>query len=486
MKKVLYLLLAAILVLVVVVFVRTYSFKSKQIKANPIEKLAISPLAKEHMSQAIQIKTVSPENESDFDSIQFDLFNAFLKETYPLTDSLLEHQLFNSYSHLYLWKGADRKLKPAILMAHLDVVPVIEENRKYWKKDPFGGIIENDTLWGRGSIDDKMSVIALMESVEFLLSQGFQPKRDLYFALGHDEEIGGLRGAKTMAEHLNEEGIQAEFVLDEGGSITQGMVPGIGEEVALIGIAEKGFLTLNLSVEIEGGHSSRPGKESAIDLLAGAVHRLKSNPLPAEIVEPQKIFMDYLGPHLNFTSKMAMANKKIFKPLIISAYTESASGNALVRTTTAPTIFNAGVKDNIIPLSAKATVNFRVISGSSIAEVIDHVTKVIDDDRILIDTGKFVVEPSQVSDVNSPNYHHLNYTVAEIFPEVLVVPYLVIGATDSRHFSILTDEIYRFLPVKITENNVKSFHGLNERIPVSDLDNSIRFYVRFIENLDKN
>lgn len=486
MKKVLYFILTALIILIAVVFVRTFSFKSKQIKADPIEKLAISPLAKTHMSRAIQIKTVSPENESDFDSIQFDLFNAFLKETYPLTDSLLDHQVFNAYSHLYLWKGSDRTMKPAILMAHLDVVPVIEENRKYWNQDPFGGLIVQDTLWGRGSIDDKMSVVALMESVESLLKKGFQPKRDLYFALGHDEEIGGLRGAKVMAEHLKEKGIQAEFVLDEGGSITQGMVPGIGEEVALIGIAEKGFLTLNLSIELEGGHSSRPDKESAIDLLAGAVYRLKSNPLPAEIVEPQKIFMDYLGPHLDFTSKMAMANKEIFKPLIINSYAKSASGNALVRTTTAPTIFNAGVKDNIIPLSAKATVNFRVISGSSIADVIDHVKRVIDDDRVVIDTGKFNVEPSEISDVNSPNYHHLNYTVAEIFPKVLVVPYLVIGATDSRHFSILTDEIYRFLPVKITNNNVKSFHGLNERIPVSDLHNSIRFYTRFLENLDKS
>lgn len=318
-------------------------------------------------------------------------------------------------------------------MGHLDVVPVIEENRKYWKRNPFGGEVVQDTIWGRGAIDDKISVIALMEAIEWLQEKNFQPERTYLLALGHDEEIGGLQGARIMAEHLQEQGLQAEFVLDEGGSITRNMIPGLDNDAALVGIAEKGFATLYLSLELEGGHSSMPEKETAIDVMAGAISRLKKNPLPAEISPALESFIDYLGPEMTFVNRMAFANPWLFKPLIISAYEKSSSGNALVRTTTSPTIFNIGVKDNIIPLSAKAIVNFRILSDSSMEEVIEHVKDVVDDERIEISQGKFNTDSSMVSDVNTPNFSALHMTIAQSFPEAKLAPYLVVGATDSRH-----------------------------------------------------
>lgn len=456
--------------------------ESKQIKAEQVLKIALDPAVVDHFSTALKIRTVSPAHPKDFDSIQFDAFNTYLKTTFPRSDSLLEHHTFNRYSHLYHWKGTDEQLAPIVLMGHLDVVPVIDENRKYWKEDPFGGIIEQDTLWGRGAIDDKVSVIAIMESLEHLLKEGFRPARDLYIAIGHDEEIGGLNGAKTIAAYLEEQGVKPAFVLDEGGSLISGMIPGIDGSVALIGVAEKGFVSLELSVEMEGGHSSMPANETAIDVLSKAIYTLKSNPFPTQISPAIESFLSYLGPEMPFVNKMAFANIGLFKPLIINVYESSPSSNALIRTTTSPTIFNSGVKENIIPLSAKATVNFRILSGTSIAEVISFVKTTIDDERIAVKEGSFNSEPSAVSDVDGHGFETIHKSIAQIFPEVIVSPYLVVGATDSRYFNTLSDQVYRFSPIRITKSNIKSFHGLNERIALVEYENAIRFYVQLIKN----
>ncbi len=482
LKRILLRLILLVVVAAVFILFRTFSTESKQLAELAPLPTDIRPGSLERFSQALQIKTVSPESKADFDSIQFQEFNRFLADSYPLIDSLLAHQTFNGFSHLYTWQGSNPDLKPAVLMGHLDVVPVIEENLKYWKENPFGGDVVQDTVWGRGAIDDKVSVIALMEAVEWLLEKDFEPERTYFIALGHDEEIGGLQGARVMAQHLEDQGVEAEFVLDEGGSITRDMIPGLSTDAALVGIAEKGFATLYLSLELEGGHSSMPEKETAIDVMAGAISRLKNNPLPAEISPALEAFIEYLGPEMTFVNRMAFANPWLFKPLIINAYEKSSSGNALVRTTTSPTIFNSGVKDNIIPLSARATVNFRILSESSVDEVVDHVKKVIDDDRIKIGQGTFNVDPSAVSDVNTSNFSSLHKTIAQAFPQAKVAPYLVVGATDSRHFKGVSDQIFRFSPIRISPANVKSFHGLNERIAVSDFHSSIQFYMQLIRN----
>lgn len=477
----LFIALFVILALGYILF-NTFTTKSKQINAAAIEQITLGPDVVANFSKALQIQTISPENIADFDSLQFTKFNLFLEKTYPLSDSILDHKIINEFSHLYFWKGSETNLKPIILMGHLDVVPVIDANRPFWKQDPFLGKIVNDTVWGRGTIDDKVGVIGILEAVESMLKNGFQPRRSIYLAFGHDEEIGGIYGAKAIAAHLVQQGVEAELIMDEGGSLTSGLVPGIDHDVALIGIAEKGSVSLELSVEIEGGHSSMPGKETAIDVLSGAIHKLKTNPFPALIPPPVEGFLEYLGPEMPFVNRLAFANSAIFENMIISIYESSASGNALVRTTTSPTIFNSGVKDNIIPLTATATINFRIITGSSIAEVKDHIHQVLDDERIKITEGNFNTEPSKVSSTDAAGFKMVQQTIAEVYPKALVSPYMVVGATDARHFTALSDQIYRFLPIRMDKSNIKSLHGLNERIAVSDFENSVRFYTQLIKN----
>lgn len=481
-KKILLLLLSIVLIFVVYLVYNALNFKKTQLNVDPIEVLEINFSSTENFSEAIKIKTISPQNISDFDSIYFQNFTNFLKETYPLVDSLLEKMVFNSFSHLYIWKGSDLSLKPILLLAHLDVVPVIEEDITLWKQDPFGGEIVNNMIWGRGTIDNKNGVVGIMEALGLLLKDGFLPKRSIYIAFGHDEEIGGLNGARKIAEYLKEEHIEAEFILDEGGSIVQKLIPDIEKDVALIGIAEKGFVSLEISASIAGGHSSMPERETAIDVLANAIVKLNQNPFPAVISPAIDEFIGNLGPEMPFKNKLIFANKSIFKSIITGIYEASASGNALVRTTTSPTIFNSGVKDNIIPLSASAVINFRIIPGETIATVTNRVKQIINDDRITFKQGAFASEPSHVSSTSSFGYRTLNKTILEIYPNTLVTPYLVLGATDSRHFSSVSDNIYRFSAMKINKENIKSFHGLNERISVSDFENSIRFYHQLIIN----
>ncbi|MDH5476282.1 MAG: M20 family peptidase [Cyclobacteriaceae bacterium] len=484
LKKIGLLLLGILFFFIIYLVVNTINFKTTQVKYESIDVLEINSSSVDNFSAALKIKTISPENAVDFDSIQFHNFSDFLENTYPLTNSLLEKKTFNTFSFLYKWEGTESSLKPIVLMAHLDVVPVIEENLSDWKEDPFGGKVVNDTIWGRGTIDDKIGVIGIMESIELLLKQGFVPKRSIYIALGHDEEIGGLNGAKVIANYLKEEGVEAEFVLDEGGVIIQDRIPGIKKDVALIGIAEKGFVSLKLSVKLEGGHSSMPEKETAIDVLANAITKLKKNPFPTKITPPLEKFIENLGPEMPFMNKLVFANKFIFSTLIKKIYEESASGNANVRTTTSPTIFNSGAKENIIPRSAHATINFRVLPEETIASVIERVKEAINDDRIQINSSEFDSEPSQVSSITSFGYATISKTISEINPELLIAPYLVVGATDSRYFNEVSKNIYRFSFITINDKNIKSFHGVNERLPIVDFENAIRFYHQLIKNSD--
>lgn len=482
MKNLVFVILATLVLLIAWLLFNTFTFESRQITADPIEVIDISDSTKHRLSKAISIPTISNASPAAFDSSSFEQFKRFVKYSYPLVDSLLEVTYINTYSMIFKWEGTNRDLDPMILMGHHDVVPVPKENIGKWTEPPFSGAIKDDVIWGRGAIDDKISVIGNLEAVEHLLTEGFQPIRSVYLCFGHDEELGGDEGAIAIVSHLRSNGIQAEFVLDEGFAISQGLVPGIEADVAMIGTAEKGFVTFNLSIELEGGHSSMPNKESAIDVLSRAIVKLKDNPFEARMTDPIDGFMDYLGPEMPFFQKMAFANRAIFKPIIIGIYEGSPSGNALMRTTTAPTIINAGIKDNIIPYEAKATINFRTLPGTTIEDVRNHVEKIIDDDRIILTAGDFNSEAPQASSTDSFGYKAIEKTIKQLYPEVLIAPNLVIGATDSRHYYPLSQNIYRFAPFYLNEENMGTFHGINERIKVVDFEQAVRFYIQLIKN----
>lgn len=483
MKKISYLVLVLFVLFIGYILFNTLTFTSKQLQPEPVTLIEIPASAKHNFSRAISIPTISHDNPADWDPEAFYDFRDFLKETYPLSDSLLEVTYINEFSIIYKWEGSDPSLNPVILMGHIDVVPVAAEDIDKWSAGPFSGEIKDGKIWGRGAIDDKISVIGNLEAVEMLLHENFSPQRTVYLCFGHDEEIGGYRGAVAIVNHLKNKGIQAEYVLDEGFAITREMVPGMVKDVALIGTAEKGFLTLELTVTIEGGHSSMPAKETAIDVMGNAIVKLKNSPFPSEISRPVRDFMDYTGPEMNgFLSKIAFANPGIFNSLIINNLQQEASGNALIRTTTAPTIFRAGIKDNIIPNQAKASVNFRTLPQTSIADVIERVKSIIDDDRIMVTEGQFSSESPGASSVNTFGYQTIHVSIKEIFPDVVVAPNLVVGATDSRHYYPISDNIYRFVPFYLDKYNIKTFHGIDEHIRVEDFENSIRFYRQLIIN----
>ena len=481
MKKLFIAVISVLFIFVVFILVKTFTFTSKQLEVAPVPKVSIPPASVDRLTTALKIKTISHENVENFDSTAFESFNSFLKNSYPLIDSLLTHRIFNQYSHLYSWKGRDVSLKPIVLMGHIDVVPIASPEK--WSVDPFGGIVKDGVIWGRGTIDDKFSVIGILEAVEMLLSEGFQPERTIYLAFGHDEEVGGEKGAMTIAQYMEHEGIRAEYVLDEGYAITQKLVPGVDPDVAFIGVAEKGSTTIELTVDMEGGHSSRPDPETAIDVLAKAVVKVKSNPSKGTISEPMQGFINQIGPEMGFVNKMAFANLFIFKPLVLSTY-ESAggAGNALIRTTTAPTIFNAGIKENIIPTQARALINFRIIPGETAEDVLNHVNQTIDDSRVRTRFFGFNSQPSAVSPAETDGYNAINKSIKEVFDGVLTAPNLVIAATDSRHFSAISPNIYRFVPYHINDENISTFHGIDERIPVADYENAIRFYRQLMLN----
>jgi len=481
MKKIGLSLLVILVLFIGFLLGKTLTFTSNQLQVDLVEKAIIPDGAIERLQKALRIKTISFEKVEDFDSTQFEAFNQLLKNQYPTIDSLLDHQVFSEYSHLYKWQGSDSQLRPIVLMGHIDVVPIASPDK--WSVDPFSGEIKEGKIWGRGTIDDKFSVIGILEAVEMLLKEGYAPERTTYLSFGHDEEVGGERGAVLIAEYLKDQGVKAEFVLDEGYAITQKLILGIESDAAMIGIAEKGSTTIEFTVDMEGGHSSQPAKETAIDVLANAISKLKANPLEATLSVPMQGFMDQLGPEMGFINKMAFANRSIFKGMIISTYENaSGAGNALIRTTTSPTIFEGGIKENVIPTYARAVVNFRIIPGQTADDVMQHARDVINDDRVEPQFYGFNTNPSAISPMESDGYNVINRTIKEVFENTLTAPNLVIAATDSRHFDAVSSNIYRFVPYHINEDNITTFHGIDEHILVEDYKDAIRFYRQLILN----
>ncbi len=482
LKKILSIIIFIIVAFAAYLLFNTITFKSRQIKYEAVNKIKIDPSSVNHLSEAIKIKTISHEQPEDFDSTAFKAFTDFLLESYPNVHNTLIKTSINHFSALYQWAGTNPDLKPVVLVAHLDVVPVPDEDINEWKAAPYSGEIKDEIIWGRGAIDDKVSIIGILEAVEHLLKKGHQPERTIYLAFGHDEEVGGLNGAQQIVAYLKKQGVAPEFVLDEGYSITQGLVPGVLTDVALIGISEKGFASLTLSVEMEGGHSSMPNAETSIEVIAKAITNLEANPFPARISEPVQQFLEHVGPEMRFQEKLVFANNGLFRPVILSIYQQSGPGRAVVQTTMAPTVFNSGIKENVIPSNASATINFRILPGTSIQDVIDHVKKSINDDRIAIELKDFHSEPSTVSSTESAGYAIINQSIKEVFSDAITVPNLVIAATDGRYYGEICDNVYRFLPIKLTPDNINSMHGINERIPVEEFKDAIRFYVQLIKN----
>ncbi|MBB6459343.1 M20 family peptidase [Flammeovirga kamogawensis] len=484
MKRLIGIILGTLVIASIYIFSNLALFSSKQSKVEIIPKAHVNKDAAKHLSEAIKIKTISYDDPAALDSASFFQFLAFLKETYPNSFKTTTHHLFGRFTMLIEWKGSNPSLKPIILMSHYDVVPVPEENKFEWKEDPFGGVIKDGLIWGRGAIDDKVGVIGICEAVENLIISGFKPERTIYLSFGHDEEVMGVNGASQVAHYLKQKGVEAEFVLDEGGYITQGLVPGMSQDVALIGTTEKGYLTLELSTKIEGGHASMPKPETAIDVISKAITNIKKNPFPSYISPPLRNFIDYVGPEMPLGFEIVFSNADLLEPVLMSVYEKSPSSNALVRTTVAPTIIQGGAKNNVLPTHAKAVLNIRILPGESIDYVYEYIKESINDDKVHLRILN-KSEAAIVSDVNSPNYITLDKSIKQIFGDIVISPYIMIAASDSRYFTEISSNVYRFCPFHLNKKNLKTFHGTNERIGVEEFNNAIRFYAQLIKNSTK-
>jgi len=480
-KQLLLGVLLMVLVLASVIVLRTLAFRSEQIEASPAHPLVLDEArVVQNLRRALQIRTVSEQDPARTSGEAFKQLHALLEASYPRVHATLKKQTVSEHSLLYRWAGKDPACKPILLLAHLDVVPA--EEGSPWVYPPFSGQFADGFIWGRGALDDKSSVMGILEACEALLAEGFQPRRTIYLAFGHDEEIGGKNGASQIAALLQSQGVKAEFCLDEGLAVLEGIVPGVSKPTAMIGIAEKGYLTVELSVEGEGGHSSQPPRETMLGVLCAGVARLEANPLPARLRGPARQMLRTLGPEMSWPMRMVMANLWLFEGLVNRRLQAGRTTNAALRTTTAVTILNAGTKENILPTRAAALVNCRLLPGESIESVLDHIRRVVADDRIQVRIHGTPNAASPVADVGSPTYVTLNKTIRQVFPEAVVAPGLVLGATDSRHYTHVSEVIYRFGPLKLTEKDMPRIHGPNERIGKEDYLRCVRFFGQLIRN----
>lgn len=457
---------------------------SQHIPAPPHSEPALQTTILERANRlagALQFPTISFLEKEKIDASTFLAFHEFLEVSFPRVHTRLKREVVNGSSLLYTWQGTRPDLKPVLLAAHMDVVPVEPGTDNHWRYPPFNGQIEEGAIWGRGAMDCKGSLMAILEAVEDALAINFQPERTIFLAFGHDEEIGGMEGAKQVSSLLQSRGVALEAVLDEGLAVIEGVIKLISQPIALVGIAEKGYLSLELCATSESGHSSTPPKETAIGILSKAILQLESNPLPAQLGEIPALMFRRLSVAMSPLLRLVFRFQGVFKPFILRQLTSAPSTSAMVRTTTAATIFQAGSKDNVLPHQARAVVNFRISPGDSVQDVIDHARKAINDPRVDIQAKQeFCMEPSPVSETTSKSFILLEKSILAAFQDVVVSPGLVLGATDCRHYIPLTRNCYRFSPLRVTPADLKRVHGSDERMTIENYTQAVAFYQTLI------
>lgn len=433
------------------------------------------------LAAAVRIPSIS-RGDGAADLAPFRELHRLLARQFPRLHAALEREEVAGGSLLYRWPGSDASAAPILLMGHLDVVPVEPGTEERWTHPPFAGRVDAEFVWGRGTLDDKLSVLGICEAVERLLGDGFGPRRTVYLAFGHDEEVGGNDGAGAIAALLAERDVRLAFTIDEGmGIVGRGLVPAVDRDVALIGVAEKGYLTLELLASASGGHSSTPPRDTSVGRLARALARLEAHPLPEAIRGPVAAMFDALSGEASFGMRLLLRNRWLFDPLLRAALRGEPAQAAMLQTTTAPTVLRAGIKDNVLPSEARALVNFRILPGDSVEGVVAHVRRSIADPDVELRTVE-AREPSATSDPDSESYRILARTIREVFPGAAVAPALVLGGTDSKHYGEVAEQSFRFVPLRLAPEDLKRIHGTDERIAIESYLDVVRFFVQIVRN----
>jgi carboxypeptidase PM20D1 len=464
------------------VLVRTAVSRPRREPLPPAEALTFdAAAATERLAGAVRIPTVSAENAADRPAAAFAALEAHLARSFPLTHATLKRETVGDGALLYTWTGAE-PLPPIVLMGHLDVVPVEAGTEAAWTHQPFGGEIADGFVWGRGTLDDKVTVLGILEAVEALAREGHRPRRTVLLAFGADEEVGGQGGAARIAALLRERGTTPALVVDEGGAIMHDAVPGVRAPVALVGIAEKGFASVELLATSPGGHSMAPPPHTAVGILARAVARLEDHPFPATLGGATTALFDAVSPEMPFGMRLLFANRWLFAPVIEWQLSRNPSTNATIRTTTAVTIMDGGTRENVLPRRARAVVNYRILPGDSVAAVRRHVQDVVDDPAVAVTVLPSAGEPSPVSPTDSAAWEALDRAIRRVFPDVVVAPYLVTGGTDARYFCALTPNVYRFTPTRLALSDLTRIHGTDERVSVANYGELVRFYAQLLRH----
>lgn len=438
--------------------------------------------AVQRLGASLTFQTVSHADPAANDRLELARFHDFLREAFPLVHSHLECQQIGEGALLYHWPGTRPSLKPLILLAHQDVVAVDESTLHQWTHPPFSGVIADGFVWGRGARDFKPGLMAILESTQWLLQQGFVPERTLYLAFGDDEEVQGYGGAGKIAEQLEAAGVQAELVLDEGGGVVRGMVGGIDPErpVAMIAVAEKGYLSLDLVVEGSGGHAAAGPRENPILVLAEALRRIEAKPFPAVLQEPVPSLLTGLGTGMGFWKRFVFSNLWLTGGVTTRVLQGDPETEAMIRTTVAITRFSSGVQDNVIPGRATAVANIRLLPGCSIPQAMQHLTDAIDDPRVKLSVRGRASEAPPVAPVDTPGYALIASAIRTTFPGALVAPSISAGTTDIRHYARVSRNLYRFVPSVSTRTFSGNGHRTDERLPVENYQQYLTFYSTLI------
>ena len=481
---VLYCILGVLFILIAVMALNTWVKKpAKKQDFVPPKSDIDEAKASQHLSGMIKHKTVTSGTMEGFDEKAFLGLHKYLEKTYPLVHKTLEKQVVNKYSLIYKWKGSGSEKKPILLMAHQDVVPVEQSTLSEWEHEPFSGEVADGYVWGRGALDMKGQLCQIFEGIESLLEKGYEPQRDVYIALGHDEESMGIFGAGECVKTFKEMGISFDFVLDEGGVLMDGKIMGIDANVAAIGICEKGYADIRLTVDAKGGHASRPPKETAVGTLARAITALEKHQMHSGMNTALKGMLDAVGGYMKFPLNVIASNLWITKPLLIKGLAAGSTGAAMVRTTMAPTMLSGSGASNVLAARATAVVNCRIAPGDSVADVAAHFKKVINNDDVKVEVI-MGYEPSKVSSIDSEGYEAVYKTAAEMFGDFVLTPYLMVAATDSRRYGEIADNVYLFQPTRSVMEDLATIHAAGERISTQSLAEGAEFFARLVKNAD--
>ena len=468
-----------LVVLLLILAVNTLGLSSLQLSAPP-KTVALSKDYTPVLAAAIRRQTLSPEaggHDEDFQHLY-----KLLADSFPRTHQTLTVTPVAGMSRLYYWSGLNKNLAAGLFVAHTDVVPVAAADTAVWTHPPFGGVVQDDFIWGRGAMDDKAGVIALLAAAEELLQENFQPSRSLYFAFGHDEETGGYAGAAAIARHLAQQESSLNFILDEGGPIVSGVIPGIAKPVALIGITEKGYANIQLRVSHAGGHASMPPKDSAISILSHALSALEHTPPQARLNPAVLSMFRYLAPEMGWLQRTVFANLWLTRPLVLQQLAGKPSSNASIRTTGVATLISGGVKENILPTLAQATLNYRLLPGDTPEDLLQYIKHTINNDAVAVNVLDTPQSPAAISPISNAVFTQLQRSLSAVYPQVLVAPYQMVAITDSRHYRQLSGNIYRVRPQFMTQTDLQRIHGTDERISIEDFQRLIKFYKQFIIN----